>query len=541
MIRPPLAARARAALAAIAYVSLLVAGAGWIDTAVAADKPSSTVEAAMARDRRVALLIGNSRYASAPLANPVNDARAMGETLRTLGFRVTVLEDASITQISEAVRKFGDTLQAGGVGLFFYAGHGMQIKGRNYLIPIGADIQREDEVAFNAFDASQVQERMEAAKSRVNIVILDACRNNPFTRSFRSSTQGLASMDAPSGSYLALATAPGRVAGDGNEGNGVYTQNLLEAIRTPGIKIEDVFKRTRIKVMAATDNQQVPWDYSSLSGDFYFIPTDAAAAAQLANAPALALAPAPVESARTRRDAQRNERAEISSPPAATMLAKAAHSDTTMLAKASHSDAGVPASVAPKVDRGALEASYRKGMDAKGSDLATASESLGKAAEGGHPAAAYELGLLLKTGRKPLQQDLPRAQRMFQLAADSGHVAAQYEAAQGFSQGLGVTKNCAQATTLALKAARAGSIEAALLAGDLNKSDCSGARNLQESARWYRVAADKGLAPAQFALGVLYVNGEGVTKDAAEARKWLSAAAGQGSTPAKFYLDRLGR
>ena len=529
MIRAPLVARA--ALAAIAYVSLLVAGAGWIDTAIAAvavDRPSSTVEAAMARDRRVALLIGNSRYASAPLANPVNDARAMGETLRTLGFRVTVLEDASITQISEAVRKFGDTLQPGGVGLFFYAGHGMQIKGRNYLIPIGADIQREDEVAFNAFDASQVQERMEAAKSRVNIVILDACRNNPFTRSFRSSTQGLASMDAPSGSYLALATAPGRVAGDGNEGNGVYTQNLLESIRTPGIKIEDVFKRTRIKVMAATDNQQVPWDYSSLSGDFYFIPTEAAAAAQLANAPALV--PAPADSARTRRDTQRNERADTASPPAATMLAKA-----------SPSDAGVPASVAPKVDRGVLEASYRKGMDAKGSDLATASESLGKAAEGGHPAAAYELGLLLKTGRKPLQQDLPRAQRMFQLAAERGHVAAQYEAAQGFSQGLGVTKNCAQATTLALKAARSGSIEAALLAGDLNKSDCSGARNLQESAKWYRVAADKGLAPAQFALGVLYVNGEGVAKDAAEARKWLSAAAGQGSTPAKFYLDRLGR
>ena len=498
--------------------------------AAAADALSPTVEAAMSRERRVALIIGNGRYASSPLVNPVNDARAIGKSLQAMGFRVTVLEDATITQISDAVARFGDALQPGGVGLFFYAGHGMQIKGRNYLIPIGADIQREDEIAFNAFDSSQVLEKMEAAKSRINIVILDACRNNPFSRSFRSSTQGLAPMEAPLGSYVAFATAPAKVASDGNDGNGLYTQHLLAAMRTPGLKIEDVFKRTRVKVMNESEGQQIPWDNSSLAGDFYFVPTETVAAAALADAPA------PDAGRGSRRDTQRMESGNAS----------AGRSNADMLlAKATPAEAARPASTVPqapsKADRAALEALYRKGAEAKGSDPSGAAEAFTRAADGGHPAAAYELGMLLKAGRKPLVQDLPRAHRLFVQAAGLGHVGAQYEAANLYAQGLGTAKDCTQATVWALKAAHGGSVEGALLAGDLNKADCSGKRNLAESAHWYRVAADKGLAPAQFALGVLYMNGEGMSKDAREARRWLSAAANQGNTSAKFYLERLAR
>jgi len=242
-------------------------------SALAAAAASATrSESGITREHRVALLIGNARYESSPLLNPVNDARAISEALQSMGFQVTLVENATIRQMSDAARDFGDTLQRGGIGLFFYAGHGMQIKGRNYLIPIGADIQREDEVSFNAFDAGRLLEKMEVARSRVNIVILDACRNNPFSRSFRSSSQGLAQMDAPIGSYLSFATAPGKVASDGKDGNGLYTQHFLEAMHTPGLKIEEVFKRVRVKVMVDSDGQQVPWDNSSLTGDFYFIP-----------------------------------------------------------------------------------------------------------------------------------------------------------------------------------------------------------------------------------------------------------------------------
>ncbi len=456
---------------------------------------SPTVDAAMAREQRVALVIGNSKYASAPLANPVSDARAMAAALKTMGFRVIALEDATAAQMADAVRRFSETLKPGGVGLFFYAGHGMQVKGRNFLIPVGADIQREDEVAFNSYDAGQVLERMEASKSRINIVILDACRNNPFTRSFRSSTQGLANLDAPFGSYLAMATAPGRVASDGSEGNGLYTRHLLGAMKTPGIPIEEVFKRTRIKVMEATDNQQVPWDYSSLSGDFYFIPSEEVAAAQLAK-------------------------------PSTAAVAGTAGRPQVKLASAAASSQG-HAGAADALAPSPSPAAARKEREAHSAESAA------------NASTAYELAMQLKVGRKPLQQDLPRALKLFVEAGSKGHVAAQVEAAQAYARGYGTEKSCKDAIAWAAKAARGGSIEGAVLAADLNRADCAGERNLGESVRWYRVAADKGAAAAQFALGVLYLNGDGVAKDVGEARKWLTAAAGQGNTSAKFYLERL--
>lgn len=218
---------------------------------------------------RVALVIGNASYSSAPLANPLNDARAVSQQLRRLGFEVISLENASQKQMHDAVRKFGDALTQG-VGLFYYAGHGVQVKGRNYLVPVDAQIEREDEVPYKAFDVGQVLEKMETAKNPLNIVILDACRNNPFARSSRSSATGLAQMDAPTGSIIAFATAPGAEAADGAGGNGLYTSYLLRNMATPGLKVEDVFKRTRVAVKQASNGRQIPWESTSLEGDFYF-------------------------------------------------------------------------------------------------------------------------------------------------------------------------------------------------------------------------------------------------------------------------------
>jgi len=497
----------------------------------------------MAREHRVALVIGNGRYRSAPLVNPVNDARAMSEALLSVGFQVTLLEDATLRQMAIAARDFGDTLQQGGVGLFFYAGHGMQIKGRNYLIPVGTDIQREDEVAYNAFDAGLLLGKMETARTRVNIVILDACRNNPFSRSFRSASQGLAQMDAPIGSYVSFATAPSKLASDGKEGNGLYTQHLLKAMRTPGLKIEDVFKRVRIGVMTDSKGQQIPWDNSSLMGDFYFIPPERTATkATPAGEPhgaTRSTAPASPP-----REPPRIATAEESMAPSAVSVpspAPVANADKeVLLAKLPPNPR--PATP-PRVDRKAeeaLAALYRKGMDAKArGDLFTAAEAFGRAAEEGHARASYEMGLLLKIGRKPITQDLPRSQRFFLQAAEQGDMAAQYEVARMFAQGVGVARNCTEAAVWARKAAEAGSPDAAVLLGELNIADCGGARNPQEAARWFRVAADKGLASAQFSLGVLYMNGDGVPKDLNEARKWLTAAASKGNTTARFYLRRL--
>ncbi|MGE0875895.1 MAG: caspase family protein [Burkholderiales bacterium] len=223
-------------------------------------------------ERRVALVIGNSAYKSSPLRNPVNDARAMARALAETGFTVTLAEDLSRAAFRRVVRDWGDQLLHGGVGLFYFAGHGMQIRGRNYLIPVNADVQREDEVEDESVDANTVLAKMDSAKNTLNIMILDACRNNPFQRAFRSGAQGLAQMDAPSGTIISFATAPGSVASDGDGENGLYTSHLLRGIREPGLPIEQLFKQVRIGVSGATGDRQIPWESSSLKGDFYFLP-----------------------------------------------------------------------------------------------------------------------------------------------------------------------------------------------------------------------------------------------------------------------------
>ena len=243
--------------------------------------------------RRVALVVGNNAYGSAPLLNPVNDARAMAVALLSAGFTVILKTDTTQQELTAAVREFGNRLKDGGpgtAGLFYFAGHGMQIRGRNFLIPVGANIEHEDEVSYQALDAQAVMDKMESAGNGTNIVILDACRNNPFVRSFRSGRQGLAQMDAPVGTLVAFSTAPGSVASDGRQGgnNGLYTAHLLNALQRPGLKVEDVFKQVRMGVLRDSMNRQVPWEASSLVGDFYFRAPPAGLSYASAQAPLLA-------------------------------------------------------------------------------------------------------------------------------------------------------------------------------------------------------------------------------------------------------------
>ncbi|MEM5790380.1 MAG: caspase family protein, partial [Syntrophobacteraceae bacterium] len=221
-------------------------------------------------DKRMALVIGNGSYASAPLRNPLNDARVMAGALRGLSFEVTLRENLDQKEMKKEIQSFGQKLQQGGVGLFYFAGHGVQVNGRNYLIPVGATIEHEKQVEYEAVDIGAVLSEMDYARNRLNLVILDACRDNPFARSFRSVSTGLASINAPGGTLIAYATAPGAVANDGPGENGVYTGELVKAMSQPGLKIEDVFKQVRSAVREATRGKQIPWESSSLEGDFYF-------------------------------------------------------------------------------------------------------------------------------------------------------------------------------------------------------------------------------------------------------------------------------
>ena len=230
-------------------------------------------------DTRVALVIGNAAYAHAgSLPNPVNDARSMADALSALGFDVTELENVGQRAMTRAITQFGAKLSSDGVALFYYAGHGVQVRGRNFLIPVDAEITGESSAISESVDVDAVLQQL-AGSTRLNLVILDACRNNPFERTFRGAASGgLAPIDAPTGTMIAFATAPGKTARDGTGRNGLYTSKLLDAMGIPGIKVEDVFKRVRVAVAQASKNDQIPWEVSSLIGDFYFIAPQTASA-----------------------------------------------------------------------------------------------------------------------------------------------------------------------------------------------------------------------------------------------------------------------
>lgn len=229
--------------------------------------------------QRVALVIGNSGYATSPLVNPVNDARAMAAKLEALGFEVILHADADLRTMEDATETFYRRLKGAEAGLFYYAGHGMQTGGENYLLPVDARINRESDLRYEAMAAGRVLGAMEDAGAPVNVVILDACRDNPFRKSFRSGSHGLAVVQAVRGSFVAFATSPGSVAADGRGDHGVFTKHILANIDTPGLAIEALFRKVRQGVMEETGGAQTPWDSSSLTGVFQFARRQAASGA----------------------------------------------------------------------------------------------------------------------------------------------------------------------------------------------------------------------------------------------------------------------
>ncbi|OGR31114.1 MAG: hypothetical protein A2005_05200 [Desulfuromonadales bacterium GWC2_61_20] len=219
------------------------------------------------------MIIGNAAYETSPLKNPANDATDVAAALRELGFKVKLVTDGDQLEMGKAITAFGSVLkEKGGTGLFFYAGHGMQVNGRNYLIPVASSIEAEDEVPYRGIDVGMVLSKMESAGNPMNIIILDACRNNPFARSFRSASRGLVQMDAPTGSLIVYSTAPGSVASDGTGRNGTFTEQLLANMATPNIDVELMLRKVRSEVYSTTEGRQTPWSSSSLQGAFVFNP-----------------------------------------------------------------------------------------------------------------------------------------------------------------------------------------------------------------------------------------------------------------------------
>ncbi len=465
-------------------------------------------------ESRIALVIGNSGYTVAPLANPKNDAEAMAKSLKSVGFDVTKLIDIDQKGMRRAVVEFGRKLRnSDSVGLFYYAGHGVQVDGANFLVPVGSDIRDEQEVAVEGVNLEEILKTMERASSRMNIVVLDACRNNPFEGMARSGSRGLAPVSAPAGTFIAFATAPGQVALDGTGDNSPYSAALAQAIPSTGIVLEEVFRKTRRQVLAATGNRQTPWEHSSLTGEFYFKPKTAQ----------------PEESRRTVAldgldDA---ELAEILAWDRVKSLNDAALFKQHM--------ARYPNGIFADVARVKLEqATTRVSETGAGSVAGWIGTVLG--ASRGDPEAERLLEAAVKLDTVGTPESQVEAFKLYMAAAERGLPPAMHQLARAYDKGRGVDKSLIEAAVWYRRAADFGHPPSMASLGTMLEHGDGAPIDLAEALRLYRTAAEAGEPNAMTSLGYLYHQGRGVGRDGVEARKWYGRAVAQDNPRAMYNL-----
>ena len=518
---------------------------------------AATLAFATPQERRVALVIGNGSYKDAPLKNPVNDASDVATALKGLGFDVTLLTDATHHQMDAAVAQFGLKLRQGGLGLFYYAGHGVQVAGENYLVPVDAAIQSESDVKFKCLHAGLVLGKMEDAGNGLNVVIMDACRNNPFARSFRSAERGLAKMDASDGSLIAFATGPGKTAEDGAGKNGTYTKHLLANIRTPGLTISDMFMRVRQGVREETGKRQVPWEVSSLTGHVYLggqAPGPQAALPQASVVPAAAhpavaapavavMPPGPAVQAAKKPDRAKRSGLLLKTPADEELLRKfeeagedlpriralaeplAAQGSAfgqLMLGMASQDPAERLRLITQSANQGMPRAWTVLGMialfpESGKADPKAARQWLRKAADLGDVEAKAQLGEMLFEG-KGGPKDAKAGERLLLEAAQEDP--AHYRTLVSYYwNGVFVPKDEAKGFGLHVKAAEAGLADAVGNLGGFYERGEHVAQNNAEAAKWYRRAVEQGYLFAAYRLGLMYEEGRGVPQSDAEAAK----------------------
>ena len=441
------------------------------------------VPAVVLADGRVALVVGNSTYAHiGRLPNPDNDAADMSAALRRLGFEVTTELDADRVELTEALRAFTRRSAGADVSLVFYAGHGIEMDGVNYLVPVDARLERDVDVRFETVTVDDLLVSTSGASLR--LVILDACRNNPLARSMQRTA---ATRTVSGGSFadlnedllgdetlVAYAAAAGTTAADGRGRNSPYTAALLSHLQTP-LEIGLLFRRVRAQVLAATNGAQRPHEYHSLVGEHYLTRTLATGASVTVSA-AVPADPAPADP--TRPD-----------PPEA---------DITELHIAALRELAEAGDTAAQNELGYR---YQNGRDVV-QDYAGAVSWFRRAAEQGFALGQTNLGFMYGTGRGVTQDD-GEAVRWFRRAAEQGNASGQYNLGFMYRNGRGVTQDDG------------------------------------EAVRWYRRAAEQGHVLAQANLGWMYENGRGVGRDRVEAVRWYARAADQGNSWAQEQLDRL--
>jgi TPR repeat protein len=486
-------------------------------------------------DRHVALVIGNFAYQHVPrLANPGNDATLIASNLHQIGFTLVgggVQENVDKASFDKLVQEFGRAIQGADVALFYYAGHGMQVDGKNWLVPIDANPTRPQDLAFQMEDADLVLQQMNGAGTRLNLVVLDACRNNPFTMLGSRAVQGgLAQMQAPEGTMISFATQPGNVAQDGSGTDGPYATALAASMRQPGLDIFHVFNRVGLMVKRATDGAQQPWVSSSpIDGEFYFTPTETASDTAAAVPDPLATAPAEHATEATRTASAGVHLAApqpgAASTPVGTPAANtpAAHNiaarltELRSLAAQDKPDAEIDLGLAYAKAEGVTR------------DDAVARQWFERAAAHGVAQAQYLTGAMLERGRGGARS-YAEALQWYRRAADQGYAPAEVALGRFYGRGLGVPRDVAQRTTWYRRAADHGNPIGQWATGNFYQNGDGVERDMTMALAMYVRAAKHGFIPAEARLGWIYQHGiDGVPRDDAEALHWYRLAAAGGS------------
>jgi TPR repeat protein len=461
-------------------------------------------------EHRVALVIGNAGYQHVErLGNPGNDARLIADTLKQSGFTLVgggAQLDLDKSDFDRLVQEFGKQIQGADVALFYYAGHGMQVDNTNWLVPVDANPTRQQDLDFQMVNAELVLKQMDGANTRLNILILDACRNNPFANlGTRGVAGGLAQMKAPDGTMISFATQPGNVAVDGTGADGPYAAALAEAIRKPGLDIFHLFNQVGLSVKQATQGNQQPWVSSSpIDGEFYFSRTEAAAD----DAAIPAIEP-------------------VAAKPSATQVPP----EPTVQATRDLAEKG---QAAAQIDLGI---NYAKGIGVQ-KDYATSLQWFQKAADQGDAHAQFYVGLIHERGYS-VPHSYATALIWYRKSAEQNFPAAQIAMARFYARGLGVPRDRAQQVMWLRRAAEQDNALAEFILGNLYRLGIGVPKEPATAAQWYQRAVAKDYGPAEARLGLMYMHGFGVQKDYAQSMQLLHRAADKTNALAQNGLGEL--
>jgi uncharacterized protein len=472
---------------------------------------------------RIALVLGNSKYQSVPkLDNPSNDAADFAAKLREIGFDVIEQRDATRDGMANAVREFADRIQSAKVALFFYAGHGLQMAGENYLLPVDAKVEKEADVRFNTISLNDIQQEMEGP-GRANIIVLDACRDNPFAEKLAHSGRGITSrglgrMDASGvGSLVVFSTQPNNIALDGSGRNSPFMSALLKRVDTPGLEVRQMISKVRGDVLAATDQKQVPWDNSSLVGDVYLT------GQPNARQPSVPPATTPPEA----------KMPEVKIPGFGTV---APPGDTVA---SRDSD---PAPVEPRNDcdrLAALRVPYSSPQAVHEAELADWPKAAA-ACEAELKAHPGEMRFEYELGRSQMKlKSYPEGLRHLRLAAASGFAEAISDVGQAYYFGQGVLQSYPTALDWFNKAADAGSMRAVANLASMYGDGRGVARNDVKSLDLAEKAVEGGNPFGLLIIANHYFNGFGVAKDFQMAAQYYQQAADLGDGKSMKFLANM--